>query len=162
MLRIKYYDFYKNCKDIFETRLKMVNLALKIGIKPTSRKFGTTVKIVKKWVKRYNEEGVSALKNKSRKPNTSPNAMYPFWKFKILELCKKAKESNTKINVSKMKREYDIPYSIPSIIKVIDNNGYSKIIKKKNNAVNKSQPKKEDFDDNFEDMYREYIRYMLR
>jgi len=45
----KYYEFIRNCKDRYEARLELVLEALVQGIKPTARKYGTTVKTVRKW-----------------------------------------------------------------------------------------------------------------
>lgn len=46
----------------------MVRLAQKEGIKPTARLFRTTPKTVRKWVRRYQEQGYQGLKDQSRAP----------------------------------------------------------------------------------------------
>ncbi len=163
-MQIKYYDFYKNCKDISKTRYEMVNLAKKIGYKPTAKKFQTTVKIVKKWTKRYNEGGIKAIKDRSKRPNRTPNKMLPYWKFKILNICKKAKSENTKINISKTKRDYNIPYSIPTIYKIIIQNNYESLINKKskkNRAFTKLVMVNKESDEIVK-LFREYIQYILK
>ena len=163
-MQIKYYDYYKNCKDISKTRLEMINLAKKIGYKPTARKFQTTVKIVKKWVKRYDEGGIDAIKDRSKKPKRIPNKMLPYWRFKILNICKIAKSEKRKINISKMKRENNIPYSIPTIYKVIIKSNFDSIINKKsrkNQAFTKLIMVNEEANEIVK-LYREYIQYMLR
>jgi|GEM_PF-2029301 len=163
-MQIKYYDYYKNCKDISKTRFDMVNLAKKIGYKPTARKFQTTVKIVKKWVKRYDEGGIEAIKDRSKRPNKITNEMLPYWRFKILNICKKVKKENKKINISKIKRDHNIPYSIPTIYKTIIKNNYESIINKKprkNKAFTKLIMFNKEADEIVK-LYREYIQYMLR
>lgn len=163
-MQIKYYDYYKNCKDISKIRFEMVNLAKKIGYKPTAKKFQTTVKIVKKWVKRYNEGGLEAIKDRSKKPNRIPNKILPYWEFKILNICKNIKFENNKINISKVKRDYNIPYSITTIYKTIIKNNFSSIINKKSKEK-RSFTKLVMFNkesDEIIKLYREYIQYILR
>ena len=142
----------------------MINLAKKIGYKPTARKFQTTVKIVKKWVKRYDEGGMDAIKDRPKRPNRIPNMMLPYWRFKILNLCNKAKSENTKINISKIKRDHNIPYSIPTIYKIIIKNNFDSIINKKprkNEAFTKLIMVNKESDEIVK-LYRDYIQYILR
>jgi hypothetical protein len=163
-MQIKYYDFYKNCKDISQTRYEMINHAKKNGYKPTAKIFQTTVKIVKKWVKRFDEGGIDALKDKSKKPNNIPNKILPYWEFKIIDICRDAKRNNIKLNISKTKIQYKIPYSIPTIIKIIDKNKYLSVMnvkKRKNKAFTKLVMVDNEADD-IAKLYRDYIKYILR
>lgn len=50
-----YYLMYQNKEQITDVRRAMVEHAMENGVKPTARKFNTTVKTVKKWVKRFRE-----------------------------------------------------------------------------------------------------------
>lgn len=114
-----YYDLYKNSKDPIQLRINIVKDAKKIGIKPTARKYKTTVKTVRKWVKRYNELKKPGLRDKSRRPKNSPNEIKRYWYFKIEDICKWAKKNNKRINASMIKRKHHIPYSKNTIIKVM-------------------------------------------
>ena len=49
-------------KNIVKVRKQMVEHAMEHGIKPTARKFCTTIKTVKKWIKRFREESDEGLK----------------------------------------------------------------------------------------------------
>jgi transposase len=74
-------------------RWEMINYAKREGISKAARVYNTTRKTVRKWIKRYSEGGIEALKNKSRKEQYFPNKMpeaerqqiinlrgeYPFW-----------------------------------------------------------------------------------
>jgi transposase len=106
---------------------------MKHGIKPAARKFSTTIKTVKKWINEFKKTGKVGLRDKSRKPKSSPNEMLPYWKFKILEECKRLKDNNKRIRAKRIKEKLAVPYSLPTILKFIKNNGYlkSKNTKKK-------------------------------
>ena len=64
-----YFEVYRDKKNIEDLRLQMVEYALEHGIKPAAREFNTTVKTVKKWVKRFREDSGEGLvsKRKTRK-----------------------------------------------------------------------------------------------
>ncbi len=59
-------ELYKNkSKEEKESMLyDMVQTALKRGIKPTARQFNTYPGTVRKWLKKYQEGGIDALKFK--------------------------------------------------------------------------------------------------
>jgi transposase-like protein len=48
-----YYDMITASDKNFSLRKNLVMFALENGIKPAARKFETTVKTVRKWVKRF-------------------------------------------------------------------------------------------------------------
>jgi transposase-like protein len=83
-LEYKYYECIKKWEDRYELRLKLVQDAIAHGIKPTARKYGTTVKTVRKWVKRYEADKKAGLEERSRKPQRSPQATKPWVRFKLI------------------------------------------------------------------------------
>ena len=68
-MKADYFEVYKDKKNIVKLRTQMVEYALEHGIKPVAREFNTTVKTVKKWVKRFREDADAVLvsKRKTRK-----------------------------------------------------------------------------------------------
>ena len=64
-----YFVIYKEKKNILKVRRAMVNYALEHGMKPAAREFKTTVKTVKKWVKRFREDSENGLLSKNRPSN---------------------------------------------------------------------------------------------
>lgn len=88
ILTFKYYAFYRNGKDNYNIRVKMVRYAKEHGNKPTAWEFATAMKTVHKWVQRFQDGGKSALQDRSRRPLNSPAEIKPYWKFKILGICK--------------------------------------------------------------------------
>jgi hypothetical protein len=46
---VRYFDLVREMKDAYNHRLRLVESAKRIGIKPTARLFTTTVPTVRKW-----------------------------------------------------------------------------------------------------------------
>lgn len=61
-----YFAIYKEKRNILKVRKAMVKYALEHGMKPAAREFETTVKTVKKWVKRFREDSEEGLLNKNQ------------------------------------------------------------------------------------------------
>lgn len=64
----------KNC-DKVDYRFKMVQYARKEGISQAARFFNTSRNTVRKWLKRFEKEGIHGLKDQSRAPKHSPNKL---------------------------------------------------------------------------------------
>jgi len=67
----------------------MVQYAFKHGVKPAARVFGTSPPIVRKWLKRFKEQGYFGLVDLSRRPHHSPRATPQHIKDHIVKLQKK-------------------------------------------------------------------------
>lgn len=57
----------------FDTRLRMVRVAQDRGISEAAREYETTRKTVRKWVERYQEQGLDGLADQSRAPKSCPH-----------------------------------------------------------------------------------------
>ena len=66
---ITYLGVMKNTKDKKLHRMQMVQYAKEHGFKPTARSFQTTVKTVKKWVRRFDSEFYKGLADQSHAPH---------------------------------------------------------------------------------------------
>lgn len=173
MISIKYYDFYRNSKSTISIRIEMVRYAFKHGIKPAARKFGTTVKTVKKWVRRFNENKKKGLQDMSRKPENSPNRMIPFWRFKIKDVCETASKNRKRLTAKIIKRRNNIPYSVNTIRKEMELNGYQKHKRKKYQRKRDLREMKQKYKafekiqidvkylDDISEMYHEYVAHKL-
>ena len=73
MCPITYYQLMRISKDKKQIRYQMVVYAKGHGIKPTARLYSAEPKTVRKWVKRFNEDGYQALEDISRRPHHSPH-----------------------------------------------------------------------------------------
>ncbi len=63
---VAYFDLVREMKDAYNHRLRLVESAKRIGIKPTARLFVTTVPTVRKWLRRYRQHGPSGLQAQPR------------------------------------------------------------------------------------------------
>ena len=89
MCPLSYYQIMRNCKDKRAHRYQMVQYALKYGVKPTARVFGTSPPVVRKWLNRFKEQGYAGLVDLSRRPHHSPRATAEDIKEHIVALKKK-------------------------------------------------------------------------
>jgi len=134
-LEYKYYEFIKKWEDRYELRLKLVQDALAHGIKPTARKYGTTVKTVRKWVKRYEADKKAGLEERSRKPQRSPQATKPWVRFKLIHEAQHLREKGKRKSAARLRRELDLPISVPTVLKILREaglyGGKRKVVEKK-------------------------------
>ena len=130
-----YYASYKNSKDPSLLRKELVSYALTYGNKKAAQHFQTTIKTVRKWRKRWQEQKGIGLKDLSKKPQKSPRMMKMYWQFKIKALAEKATADNKRINGAMIKREYSIPYSAKTLVKYLKQ--YYKLPSKKTHREKK-------------------------
>jgi transposase len=131
MLEFEYCEYYRNSKDIYNTRWKTVRYAKEHGNKPAAGKFATTMKTIRKCVGRFEQGGKSALQDRSRRPLNSPGAIKPYWKFKILGICKELKDTEKSATGALLRRKRNIPYSLPTVLKTMREGGYVKLRKRR-------------------------------
>jgi len=72
MIEINYYEAYREMKNCYDTRFKIVRYAQNNNVSKAAGQFGTTRKTVRKWLSRYLKEGTVGLIDRSRRPNQSP------------------------------------------------------------------------------------------
>ena len=72
MIKINYYEAYREMRSCYEIRFKLVHCALESGVSKAAKEFGTTRKTVRKWLTRYQNKGTSGLIDHSRCPHHSP------------------------------------------------------------------------------------------
>lgn len=126
-----YSEIMRNCKNPVPFRKKLVEDAIQSGIKPTARKWKTTAKTVRKWKKRYENELLEGLKDRSRRPKNSPNRMPKRWQFKIQSVVEKAIRDHKRINAVMVKDKNAIPFSAKTVRKEMKLHGYTTKWRKK-------------------------------
>ena len=89
MCPLSYYQIMRNCKDKRAHRYQMVQYAIKHGVKPAARIFGTSPPVVRKWLTRFKEQGYERLLDLSHRPHYSPRATIQSIKDRIVGLRKK-------------------------------------------------------------------------
>ena len=86
-----YYSVMRKSKDKKQLRYQMVISVEKHGIKQTVKYFKTTKNTVKKWYRRWLEQGYKGLEEVSRRPHHSPLATPQEERIKLVKLKKKYK-----------------------------------------------------------------------
>jgi transposase len=67
MSAARYFDLIREMKNnTYNHRLRLVESVKQRGLKPTARLFATTVPTVRKWLRRYQQQGPSGLQERSR------------------------------------------------------------------------------------------------
>jgi len=91
MCPYRYYAVMRINKDKKTLRHQMVVSVETFGIKETARRFHTTRNTVRKWHRRWCEEGYAGLADRSRRPKHSPLVTSPNQRRKLVKLKKKYK-----------------------------------------------------------------------
>ena len=113
-------------EDVKRYRLKMAQDALKSGIKPCAQAYQTTVKTVRKWVKRYQENKEAGLSDLPRKKEHCSIKIDKETELKILECRKRHPGWGSR----RIKEVLELNYSHVSIHRVIKEAGLIKAKRK--------------------------------
>ena len=106
-----YQEMYyasKSMEFIVRKRLDMVHMALESGFKPTARFYNTDRNTVRKWVRRYQLEGIKGLRDRNKRPLNSPSKINQSDIDKITETCKWALEKGKYITVRNIRKKTKI------------------------------------------------------
>lgn len=68
-----YFDLIREMKNPFNHRRRLVDFARQQGIKAAAREFRSTVPTVRKWLRRYQAQGLKGLEELSRAPHRCPH-----------------------------------------------------------------------------------------
>ncbi len=68
MCPLRYYPMLRRSKDPIYLRFESARYAREHGVKPAARQFGTTVKTVRKWLRRWEPGSLRGLADRSRAP----------------------------------------------------------------------------------------------
>ena len=74
-MKIAYYQIVKDMKTKFNFRFHVVEYAKKHSIQAAAREFQATRKTVRKWVKRFKQDGLQGLEDKSKAPHKCPHKL---------------------------------------------------------------------------------------
>ena len=106
----------------YGVRRRLVFDAMEQGIKPTMRMHGTTVKTVKKWVKRYQEKGLAGLREQSRAPKHIPHKTKPEVEERVVEKKKVLKG----FGVGRMVKEFELGCGKGAALRILKERGVLK------------------------------------
>ena len=102
-----YFDLIREMKDAYNHRLRLVDAARQNGIKAAARLFQTTVPTVRKWLRRYQQHGLSGLQERSRAPHRQARRTGPELEQRALELRRRLPTFGAR----RLIREFDLPLS---------------------------------------------------
>ena len=91
MCPYRYYDVMRKSKDPTVLRYQMVLSVERWGLKATARYFHTSRGTVRKWHRRWQQDGYRGLRELSRRPHRSPNATPPEERRELVELRRRYK-----------------------------------------------------------------------
>ncbi len=109
-----YYSIMRKSKDKKQIRYQMVISVEKQGIKKTAKDSKATRNTVRKWWRRWLENGYRGLEELPRRPHNSPNATPQKERQELVKLKKKYK----RIGADTIKVIEDIPISAKTIRKI--------------------------------------------
>jgi transposase len=102
-----YYDLVRDMPNAYNHRLRLVESARQRGIKPTAQLFATTVPTVRKWLRRYQQQGPSGLQEQSRAPHHQPRRTPADVEQQVVEL----RQTLPTFGARRLIREFDLPLS---------------------------------------------------
>src|ERR1700752_2513965 len=110
----RYFDLIREMRDAYNHRLRLVQHARQHGIKPAARAFATTVPTVRKWLRRFKQQGLSGLRERSRAHRHCPHKTSPEIEQQVLALRHKLPT----FGAARLKREFDLPVSHMAIQRI--------------------------------------------
>lgn len=107
----------------------MVRYAREHGMKPAAREYKLSVRIVRKWVGRY-DGTLKSLKDRSRAPHRRPRKISPELEQKIVSLKRKLPTWGAE----RLKRDFNLPCSAKAILRVYRQYGLIRRIRPRHKA----------------------------
>jgi transposase len=114
MALARYFELIREMRDAYNHRLRLVASVRQRGIKPTARLFATSTLTVRKWWRRYQQQGPSGLREHSRAHHHCPHKTAPEIEQQLLALRRKLPT----FGAARLKREFDLPVSHMAIQRI--------------------------------------------
>ena len=127
MCPIPYYTMIRSKNHIFDYRLRLVLRANTYGKKSAVRTFRCSINTVRKWVRRFEEQGLAGLKDLSRAPHSCPHKLSRKAEKTILFYRDKA----PCFGAPRLKKEFELPWGVNAIARVIRENRKTRKRKRK-------------------------------
>jgi transposase len=104
---VPYFEVVRHMKNAFNYRLRLVTHARQQGIKAAARAFRATVATVRKWLRRYEVQGLKGLQEVSRAPHSCPHKIQGELAQRVVELRRRLPTFGAR----RLIREFDLPLS---------------------------------------------------
>jgi len=137
---LTYYRIMRQSKDKRLMRYEIVRYAKEHGKKPAARAFGTTIKTVRKWVRRWDGRSLESLSDENHAPKNIPHRT-------PLEVEREVARLKRKLptwGANRLKRDFNLPCSEKAILRIYRKYGLikkRKTIRKKKNDLRKVKAK---------------------
>ena len=102
----------------FEVRLRLAKDAIREGIRPTARRWDCARNTVRRWKRRYEDQGLEGLRERSHAPHSCPHKIPAQLEEKITELRRRSG-----FGPRRLKEEFDLPCGHGAIYRVLKENG---------------------------------------
>jgi transposase len=106
-------------KNPFNHRLRLVDCARKHSLKAAARLFHTTLRTVRKWVRRHAQPGLQGLEERSRAPPSCPHKIAGELEQRVVAL----RQQLPTLGAQRLKRERDQPLSHMAIQRILRHHG---------------------------------------
>ena len=103
-MAVPYFVLVREMQNAYNHRLRLVESARQRGIKPTARLFATTVRTVRKWLRRYQQHGPSGLREQSRARHRQPHKTPQAFAAQLVQL----RQALPKFGSRRLIREFDL------------------------------------------------------
>jgi len=111
----------------FDLRVHIVQYALKEGIRAAQRAFQTSRNTVRKWLRRFEKDGLPGLKEQSRAPRFCPHRTPKAQERLVLE----QRARTPGFSARRLKREFGLKPSIGAIARILRQHGLTRRKKRK-------------------------------
>ncbi len=130
----RYFDLIREMKqNTYNHRLRLVESAQERGIKPTARLFATTVPTVRKWLRRFEQNGPSGLIGQSRARHRQPHKTPPHREAQFVQLRK----TLPTFGARRLIREFALPISHGALERIWRQHG---LIRKRRRKYQRDTP----------------------
>ena len=102
---VPYFDVVRHMKNAFNYRLQLVTYACQHGIKAAARAYRTTVPTARRWLRRYEQQGLKGLQELSRAPHSCPHKITGELAQRVLELRRRLPTFGAR----RLQREWELP-----------------------------------------------------
>jgi len=127
-----YFTLVREMRDAYNHRLRLVAHARQHGIKPTARLFQTTVPTVRKWLRRYQQQGPRGLLELSRAPHHQPCKTPASIEQQVVAL----RQQLFTLGARRLIREFDLPLSHRALERIWRQHG---LLKKRQRKYQRKQ-----------------------
>ena len=128
----RYFDLVREMKNPYNPRLRLVESALERGSKPTARLFASTTLTVRKWLRRYQQQGPAGLLEQSRARHHQSHKTPLQREAQCIELRK----TLPTFGARRLIREFDLPLSHGALERIWREHG---LLKKQRRTYQRKQ-----------------------